>query len=125
MRAGSRMDPLPLRAEWIVSEDLSPLLVRTIPIGVIAWEADPMHPIALARRLASISGPAPLEEITSPLALFADPPLIGRTLSRLLEALGMPHASELHRNGWAQARRAGGKVPHKKSTSEKSSSKKK
>ncbi len=44
--------------------------------------------MALARRLAAAgSNPSRLEEITSPLALFADPPIIGRTLAKLLDML--------------------------------------
>jgi len=72
---------------WIVSEDLSPLGRSGIPIGLVAWEGDPTHPIALARRLAAASPQARLEEISSPLALFADPPIVGRTLARLLDSL--------------------------------------
>ena len=70
---------------WIVSEDLSALVSRRTPVGLVAWEGDPTHPMALARRLAAAGGnQSRLEEIASPLALFADPPIIGRTLAKLL-----------------------------------------
>jgi pimeloyl-ACP methyl ester carboxylesterase len=72
---------------WIVSEDLSALGTGRIPVGIVAWEGDPTHPMALARRLAASGRRSRLEEIASPLALFADPPLVGRTLAKLLDML--------------------------------------
>jgi pimeloyl-ACP methyl ester carboxylesterase len=78
--------------DWIVSEDLSALASRRTPVGFVAWEGDPTHPMALARRLAAAAGDhSRLEEIVSPLALFADPPIIGRTLAKLLGMLDRSH----------------------------------
>jgi pimeloyl-ACP methyl ester carboxylesterase len=74
--------------DWIVSEDVSALVSRRTPVGLVAWEGDPTHPMALARRLAAAAANhSRLEEIASPLALFADPPIVGRTLAKLLDML--------------------------------------
>lgn len=81
--------------DWIVSEDLSALASRRTPVGLVAWEGDPTHPLALARRLAAAAGDhSRLEEIASPLALFADPPIIGRALAKLLRMLDRSHPDE-------------------------------
>ena len=39
-------------ADWIL--DLAPLSTVRCPVQIIAWEDDPVHPIALARRMAAL-----------------------------------------------------------------------
>ncbi|MCK4514222.1 MAG: alpha/beta hydrolase [Spirochaetaceae bacterium] len=73
--------------DWRVLTDLSPLADLRFPVRIIAWENDLLHPIALARRLVSLFPDARLETIPSVIHLFADPPIVGRTYRRLLEAV--------------------------------------
>jgi len=40
-------------AGWVIMPDLSPLTCLDLPAMVIAWEGDAIHPIALARRIAT------------------------------------------------------------------------
>lgn len=39
-------------ANWVLLNDLAPLAGLTMPVQIIAWEGDPVHPWELAERLA-------------------------------------------------------------------------
>lgn len=73
--------------DWHVLSDLSPLADLYLPVRIIAWENDRLHPIALARRLVSLLPDARMETIPSVVHLFTDPAIVGRTCRRLLEVV--------------------------------------
>jgi pimeloyl-ACP methyl ester carboxylesterase len=73
--------------DWLTLPDLSVVASLTQPACVLAWENDPLHPIELAREIASLMPTARLETIASQSTLFADPPAAGRIYRSFLGRL--------------------------------------
>lgn len=72
-------------AEWRPFPDLSVVARLTCPVCILAWEQDPLHPIALARRLTATFPNAQLKMMAPLPALFLDLPQVGRLYGEFLE----------------------------------------
>nr|ADH59404.1 esterase/lipase [uncultured bacterium] len=68
--------------EWTL--DLSPLSTIACPTCIIAWEDDPLHPLALAQRYAAEIPNARLEVLPSLAEFFSNPAIIGGIYGRFL-----------------------------------------
>jgi pimeloyl-ACP methyl ester carboxylesterase len=79
-------------ADWVILSDLSSLADLHVPVCVVAWENDPVHPIELARRLVAALPDAHLEETPSALDRYTDPGLIARIYLRFLEEMAERNA---------------------------------
>lgn len=64
-------------ADWVILPDLSAVAGLDFPVRIIAWENDPVHPLALARRLASALPDAQLVTVPSLANLFNDVEMVG------------------------------------------------
>ncbi len=73
--------------DWLVFSDVSVVARLISPACILAWENDPLHPLELARRVATMMPNARLETIASLPAFFADPALAGRVYRRFLGRL--------------------------------------
>lgn len=73
--------------DWRILPDLSVVSTLAVPVCVIAWEADPLHPYELARRLVGLLPNASLEVIAPPPAVFLRPTVVGNIYRRFLEQL--------------------------------------
>jgi pimeloyl-ACP methyl ester carboxylesterase len=69
-------------ADWIL--DLAPLSTVRCPVQIIAWENDPVHPIALARRMAELLPSARLAVLPQLNSRFNSLELIGRIYREFL-----------------------------------------
>jgi len=71
--------------DWVILPDLTPLAGLDMPACVIAWPNDPLHPQALAKRVADALPNACLETLPSILGLFSRPEVVGEIYGRFLE----------------------------------------
>lgn len=71
--------------DWVILPDLTPLAGLDMPACVIGWPNDPLHPEALARRVADALPNACLEMLPSILTLFSRPEAVGEVYARFLE----------------------------------------
>lgn len=69
-------------ADWTL--DLAPLSTVRCPVQIIAWENDPVHPIALARRMAELLPSARLAVLPQLNSRFNSLELIGRIYREFL-----------------------------------------
>jgi pimeloyl-ACP methyl ester carboxylesterase len=72
-------------ADWIL--DLTPLSTVRCPVQIIAWENDPVHPIALARRMAALLPSAHLAVLPQLNSRFNTLELTGRIYREFLLGL--------------------------------------
>lgn len=72
-------------ADWIL--DLAPLSRVRCPVQIIAWENDPVHPIALARRMAALLPAARLAVLPQLNSRFNHLDLTGRIYREFLLGL--------------------------------------
>lgn len=72
--------------DWTLFDDLNVLSALTMPACIIAWENDPLHPLALAQRMADILPDARLEMLSSLMDLFLTPGIVGKIYGRFLQA---------------------------------------
>ncbi|MCL5951386.1 MAG: alpha/beta hydrolase [Chloroflexi bacterium] len=72
--------------DWMM-DDFARIAKLKMPTYIITWQNDPLHPFALAQRVAATIPNARLETIPSLVALFADPAIVGRIYGRFLEGL--------------------------------------
>ncbi len=72
-------------ADWIL--DLAPFSTLHCPVQIIAWENDPVHPIALARRMAALLPSAQLVILPQLNSRFNDLELTGRIYCEFLLGL--------------------------------------
>jgi pimeloyl-ACP methyl ester carboxylesterase len=72
-------------ADWTL--DLAPLSTVRCPVQIIAWEDDPVHPIALARRMAGLLPSARLSVLSQLNSRFNSLELIGRIYREFLLGL--------------------------------------
>lgn len=85
-------DPLSLAtalktvADWRPFPDLSVVAKLTCPVCILAWEQDPLHPFALARRLADTFPNVQLKMMAPLPALFLDLPQVARWYGEFLDA---------------------------------------
>jgi len=74
--------------DWIIFDDLSEISQLTMPICMIAWPNDPLHPIELAQRMATYLPHAVLETVPSVSHVFLNRGArVGEIYARFLAAL--------------------------------------
>jgi pimeloyl-ACP methyl ester carboxylesterase len=71
-------------ADWVILRNLDELAALRVPVHILAWEGDPVHPVPLARRMAQVIPDARLTVVPSAAVLFNDMALAGRTFAPTL-----------------------------------------
>ncbi|MCW5879845.1 MAG: alpha/beta hydrolase [Anaerolineae bacterium] len=71
-------------SDWQPFPDLSVLADLACPTCIIAWDGDPLHPLALARQVAATLPHAELHLIPTLPAVFVQPTLVGEVYRRFL-----------------------------------------
>jgi len=72
-------------SRWAPFPELDALGPQPFPIVIAAWPDDPMHPLALAERIAARTG-VPLVRLASMAQAMAHPEAVGAALKPLLDA---------------------------------------
>lgn len=70
-------------ARWVPFPDLPEASRLTMPIVILAWPDDPLHPLELPERLAALTG-APLGLLSGIAEVLAHPDSVSRELTALL-----------------------------------------
>jgi len=65
-------------ADWVPHEDLTELESLDIPVHIVGWRGDDLHPFALAEEMARRFPRATLAEVPSVLAVLSDPQVVMR-----------------------------------------------
>ncbi|MBL8131773.1 MAG: alpha/beta hydrolase [Anaerolineae bacterium] len=74
--------------DWVIFDDLAEIAQLTMPICIIAWPADPLHPIELAHRMTAYLPQAKLETVPSVASVFLNGgALLGEIYARFLGEL--------------------------------------
>jgi pimeloyl-ACP methyl ester carboxylesterase len=71
-------------ADWVILRNLDELAALRVPVHILAWEGDPVHPVSLAQAMAHVIPAARLTIVPSAATLFNDMELAGRTFARFL-----------------------------------------
>ncbi len=71
-------------ADWLILPDLEGLSALRMPVCILAWRDDPLHPYTLAERLAAALPDAKLETLPSLPTIFEQPTLIGAAYESFL-----------------------------------------
>lgn len=71
-------------ADWVPFPDLSALERVGVPVSIVAWDGDDLHPLSLAQAMAERLPNAALEQIPSLLTMLTDPTVAGRVHRRFL-----------------------------------------
>lgn len=75
---------------WAPFPDIDRVAELAIPIVIACWPDDPMHPIALAERIAALAD-APVARLASVAEALAHPERVGAAIKPLLDAELEPH----------------------------------
>ncbi|MCA9910767.1 MAG: alpha/beta hydrolase [Anaerolineae bacterium] len=74
--------------DWVIFDDLAEISQLTVPVCMIAWPNDPLHPIELAQRMHEYLPHATLETMPSVAHVFLNRgAMLGAIYSRFLGAL--------------------------------------
>ena len=73
--------------DWTIFTDLNVLSNLTMPVCIIAWPDDNLHPFSLAQRMADIFPDARLETIPTLPFVFLQPQRIGEIYGAFLDGL--------------------------------------
>lgn len=71
-------------ADWVPFPDMSVLKGLDMPVSIVAWDGDDLHPLPLAQAIAGQVPHAKLEQIPSLLTMLTDPTVAGRVHRRFL-----------------------------------------
>lgn len=71
-------------SDWVPFPDLSVLRGLDIPVSIVAWDGDDLHPLFLAKAMAGQLPNAKLEQIPSLMTMLTDPTVAGRVHRRFL-----------------------------------------
>lgn len=71
-------------SDWIPFPDLTVMAELSVPVSIVAWDDDDLHPIALARTMAEHIPDATLAQIPALLDMLTDPTVAGRVHRRFL-----------------------------------------
>jgi pimeloyl-ACP methyl ester carboxylesterase len=71
-------------ADWVILRNIDELAALRVPVHILAWEGDPVHPVPLAQVMAQTIPDALLTVVPSAATVFNDMALAGRTFARFL-----------------------------------------
>lgn len=71
-------------ADWVILRNLDELAALRVPVHILAWQGDPVHPVSLAQDMANVIPEARLTIVPSAAVLFNDMELAGRTFAPFL-----------------------------------------
>jgi len=71
-------------ADWVILPDPSALAAFPVPVQILAWEGDTVHPLKLARRMAAVFPSARLHVEPALAPLFNDATIPGRVFREFL-----------------------------------------
>lgn len=71
-------------ADWVILHSIDDLTALRVPVHILAWDGDPIHPVALAQAMADAIRDARLTILPSAATLFNDMELAGRTFAKSL-----------------------------------------
>jgi pimeloyl-ACP methyl ester carboxylesterase len=69
---------------WTMAEEFGRLRDLRVPVCILCWPGDPLHPVALAERMAMEIPGARLVRLSSMVEPYLDPSVIGRRFSVFL-----------------------------------------
>jgi len=69
---------------WRPFYSINELSALNMPVKILAWENDPLHPLALARNMAAVINDVRLRILSSPTVIFERPQTIGTFYRQLL-----------------------------------------
>ncbi len=69
---------------WRPFYSINELSALNMPVKILAWENDPLHPLVLARNMAAVINDVRLRILTSPTVIFESPQTIGKFYRQLL-----------------------------------------
>jgi len=69
---------------WVPFYSIGELAALNMPVKILAWENDPLHPLALARKMAAVINDARLRILPAANIIFENPGAIGGYYSQLL-----------------------------------------
>ena len=73
--------------DWTLFDNLDVLSALTMPVCIIAWDEDNLHPLSLAQRMVDALPDAHLEMLPSVVDLFLTPGIIGEIYGRFLDSV--------------------------------------
>jgi pimeloyl-ACP methyl ester carboxylesterase len=68
-------------ADWVILHSIDELAGLRVPVHILAWDGDPVHPVPLAEAMADALPNARLTVLPSSTILFNDMALAGRTFA--------------------------------------------
>jgi pimeloyl-ACP methyl ester carboxylesterase len=71
-------------ADWVILHSIDDLAALRVPVHILAWDGDPIHPVALAQAMADAIPDTRLTILPSAATLFNDMELAGRTFAESL-----------------------------------------
>ena len=71
--------------EWVLFNDINVLSKLGMPVYIVAWPNDPLHPMHIAERMAAALPNAQLETFPSIMEFFLNPAALGDMCHRFLE----------------------------------------
>jgi pimeloyl-ACP methyl ester carboxylesterase len=78
--------------DWLIFDDLSEIAQLTMPVCIIGWPNDPLHPLELARRMLDYLPQARLETIPSVAHVFLNHgAIVGHIYARFLAETRLLH----------------------------------
>jgi pimeloyl-ACP methyl ester carboxylesterase len=69
-------------ADWVILRNIDELAALQVPVHILAWQGDPVHPVSLAQAMARVIPDARLTIVPSAATLFNDMALAGRTFAQ-------------------------------------------
>ena len=69
---------------WVPFYSIEELAALHMPVKILAWENDPLHPLELARKMAAVINDAQLRILQPANVIFENPRVIGASYSQLL-----------------------------------------
>jgi pimeloyl-ACP methyl ester carboxylesterase len=71
-------------ADWVILNSIDKLAELQVPVHILAWDGDPVHPVPLAQAMADIVPDARLTVLPLAATLFNDMELAGRSFADFL-----------------------------------------